>query len=143
MNKTTRPLVPASPMPAPVAIDDGFIKSRIFTIRGVQVMLDRDLAQIYGVSTSRLNEQVKRNAGRFPSNFMFRLSRPELDDLKSQNATSNSDQGPNDRLKSQNATSSWGGVRKPSTAFTEHGGGDAGHARRQTEGRRGHTAFSA
>ena len=66
MNKTTRPLVPASPMPAPVAIDDGFIKSRIFTIRGVQVMLDRDLAQIYGVSTSRLNEQVKRNAGRFP-----------------------------------------------------------------------------
>ena len=117
-------LVPAPPMPAPVApavIDDGFIKSRIFTVRGVQVMLDRDLAQIYGVSTSRLNEQVKRNAGRFPSNFMLRLSRTELDGLKSQNATSSSELRPTGLLKSQIATSSWGGVRKPSTAFTEHG----------------------
>jgi len=124
MDQSNRPLVSASPMPVPVSpasIDDGFIKSRILTIRGVQVMLDRDLAQIYGVSTSRLNEQVKRNAGRFPPNFMFRLSRPELDDLKSQTATSSSERSPNDRLKSQNATSSWGGVRKPSIAFTEHG----------------------
>ena len=107
MDKTNRTLAPASPMPepiAPAAIDDDFIKSRILTIRGVQVMLDRDLAEIYGVSTSRLNEQVKRNIGRFPASFAFRLSRTELDDLKS-----------------QNATSSWGGVRKPSNAFTEHG----------------------
>ena len=120
MDQSNRSLVPV-PTSAPAVIDDGFIKSRIHTIRGVQVMLDRDLAQIYGVSTSRLNEQVKRNAGRFPPNFMFRLSRSELDDLKSQTATSSSERSPNDRLKSQNATSSWGGVRKPSTAFTEHG----------------------
>ena len=124
MEKPNRQLVPVSPTSeplAPAALDDGFIKSRIFTVRGVQVMLDRDLAQIYGVSTSRLNEQVKRNAGRFPANFMFQLSRPELDDLKSQNATSSSEPRPDGRLKSQNATSSWGGVRKPSNAFTEHG----------------------
>ena len=124
MEKPNCPLVPAPPMPAPVApavIDDDFIRSRIYTVRGVQVMLDRDLAQIYGVSTSRLNEQVKRNAGRFPSNFMLRLSRMELDGLKSQNATSSSELRPTGLLKSQIATSSWGGVRKPATAFTEYG----------------------
>ena len=49
MNKTTRQLVPMPPPPATVAIDDGFIKSRIFTVRGVQVMLDLDLAILYGV----------------------------------------------------------------------------------------------
>ena len=97
MEKPNCQLVPAPPMPAPVApavIDDDFIRSRIYTVRGVQVMLDRDLAQIYGVSTSRLNEQVKRNAGRFPSNFILRLSRTELDGLKSQNATSSSELRP-------------------------------------------------
>jgi hypothetical protein len=121
MDKSARQLVSVSPMPVPAVIDDDFIKSRIFTIRGVQVMLDRDLARIYGVTTSRLNEQVKRNAERFPANFMFRLSPSELGGLKSQNATSSSELRPNDRLKSQNATSSWGGIRKPSAAFTEHG----------------------
>ncbi len=50
------------------------IRSRILTIRGVQVMLDRDLAELYGVPTKRLNEQVKRNARRFPNKFMFQLS---------------------------------------------------------------------
>ena len=77
MDKTNRSLVPASPMPAPLApavIDDGFIKSRILTIRGVQVMLDRDLAVLYGVDVKRINEQVKRNAERFPDDFMFRLA---------------------------------------------------------------------
>ena len=71
---------------------DDFIKSRIFTIRGVQVMLDRDLAVLYGVSTSRLNEQVKRNIRRFPPSFMFQLTDNELASWKnwiSQNATSN------------------------------------------------------
>ena len=84
MNKTNRQLVPASPVPthvAPAVIDDGFIKSRIFTVRGVQVMLDRDLAELYSVPTKRLNEQVKRNAERFPPNFMFVLSQAEMREL--------------------------------------------------------------
>jgi hypothetical protein len=53
------------------------IEKRIFLIRGEYVMLDSDLADIYGVSTSRLNEQVKRNAERFPEDFMFKLSKEE------------------------------------------------------------------
>ena len=51
------------------------IQARILTVRGVQVMLDRDLAELYGVDVKRLNEQVKRNAERFPSDFMFQLSK--------------------------------------------------------------------
>ena len=88
---------------------DVAIKSRIFTIRGVQVMLDRDLAILYGVSTSRLNEQVKRNAERFPESFMFQLSQEEMKYWISQIATSNLDRS----IKM--------GVRKPPYAFTEHG----------------------
>ena len=57
------------------------IRSRILTIRGVQVMLDRDLAELYGVPTKRLNEQVKRNADRFPADFMFHLSKTEMGEL--------------------------------------------------------------
>ena len=53
------------------------IRSRIFTIRGVQVMLDRDLAELYGVEVSQLNRQVKRNIERFPDDFMFQLTREE------------------------------------------------------------------
>ena len=88
---------------------DDTIKSRIFTIRGVQVMLDRDLAILYGVSTSRLNEQVKRNAERFPESFMFQLSQEEMKYWISQIATSN-------LVRSIKM-----GVRKPPYAFTEHG----------------------
>ena len=94
MEKSNRSLVPVSLMPAPVtpaAIDDGFIKSRIFTIRGVQVMLDRDLAMLYGVDVKRINEQVKRNAERFPDDFMFRLTKEEC--LRSQIATLNVGRG--------------------------------------------------
>ena len=65
------------------------IKSRIFTIRGVQVMLDRDLAELYGVETRRLNEQVRRNIERFPDGFMFQLTDVEFADWKSQIAISN------------------------------------------------------
>lgn len=57
------------------------IEDRIFTIRGVQVMIDRDLADIYEVKTKRLNEQVKRNIERFPERFMFQLSDNESDKL--------------------------------------------------------------
>jgi hypothetical protein len=67
-------------------------------------MLDSDLAELYQVETRRLNEQVKRNLNRFPSDFMFQLTAEEWENLKS-----------------QNATSSWGGKRKLPYAFTEHG----------------------
>ena len=77
---------------------------RIVEIRGQRVLLDSDLADLYEVDTKRLNEQVKRNADRFPADFMFQLSSAEFADLKS-----------------QFATSSWGGKRKLPYAFTEHG----------------------
>ena len=63
--------------------------NRIFTIRGVQVILDNDLAALYGTETKRLNEQVNRNISRFPTTFMFQLTKEEFDYLRSQNATTN------------------------------------------------------
>lgn len=85
-------------------IIDQPVEKMIYTIRGVQVILDQDLAKLYGVETRRLNEQVKRNIGRFPGDFMFQLTSEEFKNLKS-----------------QNATSSWGGRRKLPYAFTELG----------------------
>jgi hypothetical protein len=78
--------------------------SRIHTIRNQKVMLDFDLAEVYGIATMRLNEQVKRNINRFPEDFMFQLTEIEYQNLIS-----------------QNAISSWGGRRKLPFAFTEHG----------------------
>ncbi|MCK5241819.1 ORF6N domain-containing protein [bacterium] len=80
------------------------IEQRIYFIRGKKVMLDRDLAELYGVPTKRLNEQVARNSKRFLDDFMFQLNSEECLNLKS-----------------QFATSSWGGIRKPPLAFTENG----------------------
>ena len=80
------------------------IATKILEIRGKRVMLDRDLAQLYGVATRRLNEQVRRNRERFPEDFMFQLSKEEVANLKS-----------------QFATSSWGGTRKLPYVFTEQG----------------------
>ena len=77
---------------------------RIVVIRGQRVLLDADLAALYEVETRRLNEQIKRNMGRFPVDFMFQLTADEFENLKS-----------------QFATSSWGGRRKLPLAFTEHG----------------------
>jgi hypothetical protein len=62
------------------------IQNQIYSIRGLQVMLDRDLALIYGVKSIRLREQVKRNINRFPSDFMFQLDENEIDYMVSQNA---------------------------------------------------------
>ena len=62
-------------------IVQGEISDRIYTIRREEVMLDRDLAELYGVETKRLNEQVKRNSERFPSDFMFQLKNEEKDEL--------------------------------------------------------------
>ena len=98
------------------------IRSRILTIRGVQVMLDRDLAELYGVPTKRLNEQVKRNIERFPERFMFQLTVEDAADLRSQFATSNKEAETGiDVLRSQFATSKRGGTRYLPYAFTEHG----------------------
>ena len=98
------------------------IQSKIYEIRGQRVMLDFDLASMYGVKTGRLNEQVKRNIERFPEDFMFQLTKGELEILKSQIATSNiSDNQEDVILKSQIVTSSWGGTRKLPYAFTEQG----------------------
>lgn len=80
------------------------ILNRIYVVRGQKVMLDQDLAEMYRVETKRLNEQVKRNALRFPKDFMFRLTAKEFENLKS-----------------HFATSSWGGRRTPPNAFTEQG----------------------
>ena len=98
------------------------IQSRIMTIRGRQILLDRDLAELYGVSTKALNQAVKRNAERFPDGFMFQLTRDELADLRSQNVTSNADSilG-GTALRSQIVTSKRGGLRYCPYAFTEHG----------------------
>lgn len=94
------------------------IESMIHVIRGQQVMLDSDLAMLYGVETKRLNEQVKRNINRFPEDFMFQLTKGEASCSRSQIATLK--QG-SDNLKSQIATSSWGGTRKRPYAFTRNG----------------------
>lgn len=78
------------------------IESKIFTIRNVQVMLDKDLAELYGVETKRINEQVKRNIERFPEEFCFQLTKEEVESLRSQIVTLSS---MNETLRSQNATS--------------------------------------
>ena len=77
------------------------IKSKIFTIRGLQVMLDSDLAELYGVETGNLNKAAKRNIDRFPDNFMFQLTEVELASLRSQIVISNED---SEALRSQSAT---------------------------------------
>lgn len=85
-------------------MDAAAIESLILLVRGRKVMLDSDLARIYGVSTKRLNEQVGRNAGRFPADFMFRLSTEEAE-----------------IMRSQIATASRRNVRYRPCVFTEHG----------------------
>ena len=79
------------------------IQSKIYTIRGYKVILDRDLAELYEVTTSNLNKAAKRNHNRFPDDFMFQLTNEEFN------------------LIFQNGTSSWGGTRKLPHAYTEHG----------------------
>ena len=64
-------------------IDESLLKSRIYTVRGVKVMLDADLAEIYGYTTKAFNRQVKNNIGRFAEDFRFQLSKSEVDELRS------------------------------------------------------------
>ena len=72
-----------------LSLDAGDIKRRIFTIRGRQVMLDSDLADLYGYEVKNLNRQVKRNIRRFPKDFMFQLAQNEMEILRCQNVTAN------------------------------------------------------
>jgi len=128
-------------------IDEDLLKSRIYTIRGIKVMLDADLAEIYGYSTKDFNRQVKNNIEKFDEDFRFRLNSEEFEILKSKISTSNCENSPNfdnfykkgnlrskiwtssdenkvepqGILRCKNCTSSWGGARYAPYAFTEQG----------------------
>lgn len=98
------------------------LKNEIHLVRGERVMLDSALAEIYGVPTKQLNQQLKRNSKRFPLDFAFQLTRVELTNLRSQIATSSSQARPvKGNLRSQIVTSSYGGRRYLPWVFTEHG----------------------
>ena len=88
-------------------IADELVMGKIYTIRGVKVMLDRDLADLYGLDTKRLKEAVRRNKERFPEDFMFEMNADEFQNWRTQIATSN----PGDRM----------GLRYAPFCFTEHG----------------------
>jgi phage regulator Rha-like protein len=90
----------------PTKLDLSSVKNRIHSIRGQRIVLDKDLAELYGVTTYRLNEQVKRNRKRFPEDFLFQLTNQEVVDLRSQFAISKGGRG---------------GQRYLPYAFTEHG----------------------
>ena len=85
-----------------VKIPDEIVMNKIYYIRGHKVMLDKDLAELYQVTTGNLNKAVSRNSKRFPEDFMFQLAQEEFKNLIF-----------------QNGTSSWGGTRKMPYAFTE------------------------
>jgi len=87
-----------------VIIPEEIIVNKIYLVRGIKVMLDSDLAELYGVETKQLKRQVRRNIARFPEDFMFELNEKELQNLRS-----------------QIDTSSWGGTRYEPMAFTEQG----------------------
>lgn len=90
----------------PITISDELIINKIYLIRGQKIMIDRDLAEMYGVETRVLNQAIKRNEKRFPADFMFQLSAVELSEWKSQNVISNKEKM---------------GLRKLPYAFTEQG----------------------
>lgn len=103
------------------------IESRIYTIRGERIMLDFDLAALYEVETRVLNQAVKRNEKRFPDDFMFQLTKHEIEILRFEIENNNQSMSSqivttyDSNLKSQFVTSSWGGTRKMPYAFTEQG----------------------
>ena len=89
-----------------IIVSDETIINKIFLIRGKKVLLDKDLATLYGVTTGNLNKAIARNPKRFPDDFMFQLTKDEFDNLIFQNGTSRS---------------GWGGTRKLPNVFTEQG----------------------
>jgi len=99
-------------------IPEKWILKIIMVIRGEKVILDSDLAALYGVETRRLNEQLRRNIDKFPEDFRFQLTQEEFTNLKSQIATS---------------SSGWGGRRKPPLVFTENGALQAANVLHSTQ----------
>lgn len=105
-------------------------KDLIYVVRGVKVMLDADLAGIYGYTTKAFNQQVKNNIGKFDDDFRFKLTKTEYENiLRSKNLTLELDVTHREseyntidsNLRSKNLTSSWGGTRKLPYVFTEQG----------------------
>ena len=92
-------------MNSEIQVSEELVSNKIYYVRNQKVMLDRDLAVLYGLETKRLKEQVKRNLSRFPSDFMFELTKEEFENWRSQFATSNSEKM---------------GLRYAPMAFTEH-----------------------
>lgn len=90
--------------PKELSVSEELVLTKIYFIRNQKVMLDRDLAELYGVPTKVLKQAVRRNSKRFPEDFMFELTKTEYDSLRS-----------------QIVTSSWGGKRYRPVAFTEYG----------------------
>ncbi|MDP1762849.1 MAG: ORF6N domain-containing protein [Sediminibacterium sp.] len=84
-----------------IIITDDIVLTKIYLVRGQKIMLDRDLAELYGVETKKFNQAVKRNQNRFPEDFSFKLTEEEFENLRS-----------------QFVTSSWGGTRYFPMAFT-------------------------
>lgn len=107
VDKTTKNTQKLEEVQKTVSVDTDFIQQKIYFIRGEKVMVDRDLAVLYGVPTKVLKQSIKRNSERFPLDFMFELSIEELDNWRSQFVTSNSS------LKQ--------GLRIPPLVFTEQG----------------------
>ena len=99
---------PSVALTRPLPLSPHLIERRIYLIRGHKVMLDSDLAELYEVETKVLNQAVRRNAGRFPEDFMFELTAEETQNLRSQFVTSSSERG-------------YGGRRYNPLVFTEHG----------------------
>jgi ORF6N domain len=111
--------MPKKPKP-PIPIEQ--IDEMIRTIRGVRVILDRDLAKIYGVPTKAFNQAVKRNRHRFPEDFMFRLTHEEAKVIRASGSQTVTSSRPTDPLRSQSVTSNKrGGPRYLPYAFTEYG----------------------
>ena len=100
------------------------VKDRIITLRGVPLLLDADVAQLYGVETKRVNEAVKNNLDKFPEGFLFKLDKHELAELRSKISTSSSQVADNKEIAGSQSNllmAGWGGARKMPTAFTESG----------------------
>ena len=102
-------------MPQPTSVPD--VQSLVLTLRGKRVLLDSDLASLYGVTTKRLNEQMRRNADKLPTDFAFQITREEVTNLKSQFATSSLE----GQDKQDVSSASHGGRRKLQWAFTDYG----------------------
>jgi len=93
-----------NPAAESISLPDEIVMRKIYLIRDLKVMIDRDLAELYGVETKKLKQAVKRNIERFPNDFMFELNQEEFENLRS-----------------QFVTSIWGGARYKPMAFTEQG----------------------